>query len=150
MPSLLVWAAQKHDGHHINRHTDRLDCRLVIGLLIRTKWQCALFLRKYDKGGTENLASLQSHYRLQKKILAELKQKNNLPHHQLKQDVSAHPVYLLYIWLFPPRGLEIIHSQITSYPKIDPQAQCRWGRCLYWFSSSLSLLSCSTSKEVKR
>lgn len=84
-----------------------------------------------------------------RKILAQLKQKNNLPHHQLMM-FSSSKVYLLYIWLSLPGALEIIHSQITSYPKTDWQAQCRQGRCLYWFSSSLSRSNCSNSKRVKK
>lgn len=63
----FVWAAGKADGHWINRCKDCLHCGLIIDPLIITKRQPVLFLRKYDKGRTEKLASSQFHYRLQKK-----------------------------------------------------------------------------------
>lgn len=145
----FVWAAGKADGHWINRCKDCLHCGLIIDPLIITKRQPVLFLRKYDKGRTEKLASSQFHYRLQKNLLWIEAEKQFTRSPVETGCSSSSKVYLLYIWLFPLRGLEITHSQKPHYPKIDQQVQCRQGRCLYWFWSSLSWLNSSTSERVK-
>lgn len=141
---------RKHNGHHTNRCKDCPDWRLVIRPLIRTKCYCMLFLRRYDKSGNRKSGTLtvplsgpeKSWLNWSRKTIYHITSWNRM--FQLIQ------VYLLYISLSSPRVLEIIHGQITSYRNIDWQAQCRQGRCLYWFSSSLWWLGCSTSKGVKR
>lgn len=149
LPCLICLGCWKADGHWINRCKDCLHCGIIIGPLIITKCQPVLFLRKYDKGHTEKLASSQFHYRLQKNLLWIEAEKQFTRSPVETGCSSSSKVYLLYIWLSPLRGLEITHSQKPHYPKIDQQVQCRQGRCLYWFWSSLSWLNSSTSERVK-
>lgn len=119
-PNLICLVCLKANGHFINRCKDCLVCGLVIGPLIITKCQPVLFLRKYDKGCTEKLASSQFHYRLQKN-LRWIEAEKQFTRSPVETGCScSSKVYLLYIWLSPLRGIEITHSQTPRYPKIDP------------------------------